>query len=112
MTLAPRLTAYPEFVLRPERWIDQTLHFPVLDRSDAEGLGRDDPGAIWPERHRPRRTSAPAPRSSSRSTLHGLVLGRRRRPGAPAPGRPRRPVPSPRSSRACGWARSRARPSW
>jgi FO synthase len=51
LTLAPRLTAYPEFVLRRGEWIDETLHFPVLDRSDAEGLGRDDPGAIWPERH-------------------------------------------------------------
>ena len=23
----------------------------MLDRSDAESLGRDDPGATWPERH-------------------------------------------------------------
>ena len=35
---------------RPERWLDPALHFPVLDRSDAEGLGRDDPGAHHPER--------------------------------------------------------------
>ena len=27
------------------------MRFPVLDRSDAEALGRDDPGAVWPERH-------------------------------------------------------------
>jgi FO synthase len=27
------------------------MRFPVLDRSDAEGLGRDDPGAAFPERH-------------------------------------------------------------
>jgi FO synthase len=26
------------------------LHFKVLDRSDAEGLGRDDPGQVWPEK--------------------------------------------------------------
>jgi FO synthase len=49
-TLAPRLTIYPDFVLRPERWLDPGLRFPVLDRSDAEGLGRDDPGEVWPER--------------------------------------------------------------
>jgi FO synthase len=48
--IAPRLTIYPEFACEPERWLDQRLHFPVLDRSDAEGLGRDDPGALWPEK--------------------------------------------------------------
>ena len=48
--LAPRLTIYPEFVRAPERWLDPALRFPVMDRSDAEGLGRDDPGAIWPEK--------------------------------------------------------------
>jgi FO synthase len=51
LALAPRLTVYPEFALAPERWLDPALRFPVLDRSDAEGLGRDDPGAVWPERH-------------------------------------------------------------
>ena len=44
----PRLTIYPEFALDPERWLDPALRFPVLDRSDAEGLGRDDPGAVFP----------------------------------------------------------------
>ena len=48
--LAPRLTVYPEFVRAPEKWLDSALQFPVQDRSDAEGLGRDDPGAIWPEK--------------------------------------------------------------
>jgi FO synthase len=42
MTLAPRLTVYPEFAADPERWLDPELRFPVLDRSDAEGLARDD----------------------------------------------------------------------
>jgi FO synthase len=42
MTLAPRLTIYPEFAADPDRWLDPDLRFPVLDRSDAEGLGRDD----------------------------------------------------------------------
>ncbi len=48
-TLAPRLTAYPPFVTDPDRWLDPSLHFAVMDRSDAEGLGRDDPGALFPE---------------------------------------------------------------
>ncbi|MFM8267606.1 MAG: bifunctional FO biosynthesis protein CofGH [Ilumatobacteraceae bacterium] len=48
--LAPRLTIYPEFVRRPDEWVHPDLRFAVLDRSDAEGLGRDDPGAVWPER--------------------------------------------------------------
>jgi FO synthase len=42
-TLAPRLTLYPEFALRPDRWLDPAMRFPVLDASDAEGLGRDHP---------------------------------------------------------------------
>ncbi len=40
--LAPRLTIYPEFALRPHSFLDEALRFPVLDRSDAEGLARDD----------------------------------------------------------------------
>ncbi|MGK2930776.1 MAG: 5-amino-6-(D-ribitylamino)uracil--L-tyrosine 4-hydroxyphenyl transferase CofH [Acidimicrobiales bacterium] len=48
--LAPRLTIYPEFsgavVERSappaHSFLDEKLRFPVLDRSDAEGLGRDD----------------------------------------------------------------------
>ena len=48
--IAPRLTIYPEFARQPERWLHRNLRFPVLDRSDAEGLGRDDPGAVWPEK--------------------------------------------------------------
>ncbi len=51
LTLAPRLAVYPEFATRPQVWLDPALRFPVLDRSDAEGLARDDPGAVWPERH-------------------------------------------------------------
>jgi len=53
--LAPRLTVYPEFIAdvglsSSPKWIDESLRFRVLDRSDAEGFGRDDPGAIWPEK--------------------------------------------------------------
>lgn len=47
--LAPRLTIYPSFVAQPQRWIDEAMRFGVLDRSDAEGLARDDPGAVFPE---------------------------------------------------------------
>ena len=43
LTLAPRLTVYPEFALDPGRWLDPAMRFGVLDRSDAEGLGREDP---------------------------------------------------------------------
>ena len=48
--LAPRLTIYPEFVRDRGRWLDESLHFPVIDRADAEWLGRDDPGQFWPEK--------------------------------------------------------------
>ncbi|MGH3847151.1 MAG: 7,8-didemethyl-8-hydroxy-5-deazariboflavin synthase CofG, partial [Pseudonocardiaceae bacterium] len=48
-TLAPRLTIYPEYALQPQRWLDDAVRFGVLDRSDAEALGRDDPGAVLPE---------------------------------------------------------------
>ncbi len=47
--LAPRLTIYPTYALDPERWLDPALRFAVLDRSDAEGLARDDPGAVLPQ---------------------------------------------------------------
>ncbi len=73
--LAPRLTLYPEHVLDPARWLDQDLRFAVLDRSDAEGLGRDDPGAVFPERGE-RRTTAWY--SGAEATPPALV---------PAPGR-------------------------
>ncbi|MEO6126485.1 MAG: 5-amino-6-(D-ribitylamino)uracil--L-tyrosine 4-hydroxyphenyl transferase CofH [Ilumatobacteraceae bacterium] len=49
-TLAPRLTIYPEYALDPQRWLDPALCFPLLDRADAAGLARDDPGAHFPEK--------------------------------------------------------------
>ncbi len=49
-TLAPRLTVHPRWALEPDRWLDEGLRFAVMDRSDAEGLARDDPGALFPER--------------------------------------------------------------
>ena len=48
--LAPRLTIYPEYASRPRALARRGLRFPVMDRSDAEGLARDDPGAVFPER--------------------------------------------------------------
>ena len=50
--LAPRLTIYPSFALDPERWLDDEMRFPVLDRSDAEALGRDDPARVPADRRR------------------------------------------------------------
>ena len=47
--IAPRLTAYPEFVTHPDLWIHDDLRFAVMDRSDAVGLGRDDPGSVHPQ---------------------------------------------------------------
>ncbi len=90
-TLAPRLTIYPERALRPDRWLDPAVRFAVMDRSDAEGLGRDDPGAHHPEKvsgvPRRRRRCRGDPR---RRALHGVVLGRARRPaGARAGDGPR-----------------------
>ena len=48
--LAPRLTIYPEFAAQPDRFLDESLHFAVLDRSDAECLARDDRGSVWPQK--------------------------------------------------------------
>jgi FO synthase len=52
LALAPRLTIYPEFATAAARWVDVDLRSAVLDRSDAEGLARDDPGAVFPEHRR------------------------------------------------------------
>ncbi|MFP3906143.1 MAG: 5-amino-6-(D-ribitylamino)uracil--L-tyrosine 4-hydroxyphenyl transferase CofH [Acidimicrobiales bacterium] len=52
--LAPRLAVHPEWAAEPHRWLDPELRFAVLDRSDAEWLGRDDPGSHLPERTRDR----------------------------------------------------------
>jgi FO synthase len=42
LTLAARLTVYPEYALDPGRWLDPAMRFPVLDHADADGLGRED----------------------------------------------------------------------
>ncbi|HBJ72964.1 MAG TPA: 7,8-didemethyl-8-hydroxy-5-deazariboflavin synthase [Actinobacteria bacterium] len=51
LSLVPRLTIHPEFARDPAKWIDPALHFAVQDRGDAEALGRDDAGAMFPERY-------------------------------------------------------------
>src|SRR4030095_13418869 len=38
MTLAPRLTIYPEFAADPGRWLDPELPLPALGRHDPERL--------------------------------------------------------------------------
>ena len=48
--LAPRLTVHPRYVADAATWIDPALHTAVMDRADAEGLGRDDPGAVHPNK--------------------------------------------------------------
>jgi len=49
-TLAPRLTVHARYACEPDLWIDETLHFSVMDRSDSAGFARDDAGSVWPER--------------------------------------------------------------
>ena len=49
--LVPRLTVHPRFALEPRRWLDPNVRFAVLDRMDAAGYARDDPGAVFPERY-------------------------------------------------------------
>ncbi len=53
LALAPRLTIHARYARQPERWLDEGLRFRVLDRSDAVGLARDDPGAVFRQDLRP-----------------------------------------------------------
>jgi FO synthase len=49
--LEQRLTLYPRYALKRERWLDPALHAPVLRQMDADGFGRRDawsPGADSP----------------------------------------------------------------
>ncbi len=83
-TLAPRLTIYPEYVLEPERWLDEALRFPVMDRSDAEGLGRDDhwysgaeeaPPVLIPRPPAPGNTTGMSADSAVAEVLAGVRAG-------------------------------------
>jgi FO synthase len=75
--LAPRLTIYPEFAHASTRWLDAAMEFPVLDRSDAEGLGRDD--HAWysgADAHPPTLLPAPARASGAvGEVLAGVLMG-------------------------------------
>jgi 7,8-didemethyl-8-hydroxy-5-deazariboflavin synthase CofH subunit len=87
--LAPRLTVYPEFAASPTQWLDDATRFPVLDRSDAASLGRDDPGALWPEQHKNAAnvgTGAEVVQAGRRST--GWYSGADATPPTILPGRP------------------------
>jgi FO synthase len=75
--LAPRLTAYPRFVLDPGRWLDPAVRPAVLHRSDAEGLGRDPSGwhaggTVAPPRLLP---TSPRAGSAVAEVLAGVVEG-------------------------------------
>jgi FO synthase len=76
--LAPRLTIYPEYVQQPERWLDDRMRFPVMDRSDAEGLGRDAKWASGDDHDAPPPHLVPAPAHAGgrlREVLDGVLLG-------------------------------------
>ena len=79
--LAPRLTIYPEYATEPERWLDDGLHFAVLDRSDAEAWLE-----TTRERCSPRRRS-----SSNRATTGPMSCSSVTAPpsGTPVPRSPR-----------------------
>jgi len=76
-SLAPRLTAYPEFT--GAAWQDPALRFPVMDRSDAEGLGREptDPWYSGAEVDPPALVPAPMPRAGGAvgEVLAGVLMG-------------------------------------
>jgi len=76
-TLAPRLTIYPEMERHPEQWLDRAMRFPVLDRADAEGLGRDDPSWYSGGEGPPPRLLAASPRAGGAvgEALAGVLLG-------------------------------------
>jgi FO synthase len=86
--LAPRLTVYPDFALAPTRWLAETMRFPVLDASDAEGLARDGGWCSGGEAHPPplldEVSPASAPAHGSASAPGAAGGGRRQRGGAVA----------------------------
>jgi FO synthase len=75
--LAPRLTIYPERAQEPERWLHPAMRFPVLDRADAEGLGRDDVTWFSGGDGPPPRLLPAAPRACGAvaEVLAGVLLG-------------------------------------
>ena len=72
-SLAPRLTVHPEWAGRPQQWLDPAMRRPVLDRADAEWLGRDHGWSSGGDVSPPALVGAGAPEAP--------VTGARRRPG-------------------------------
>jgi FO synthase len=74
--LAPRLTVYPEPAGDPVRWLDPAVRFAVLDRSDAEGLARDDAWSAGGEVPPPAVLAAPpAAGGAVAEVLAGVAAG-------------------------------------
>jgi FO synthase len=73
--LAPRLTAHPGFVQDPLRWLDPDVRFAVLDRSDAEGLARDDAWSAGDEVDPPVLLAGPARAGSAVGEVLAGVVG-------------------------------------
>jgi FO synthase len=74
--LAPRLTIYPEFACKPERWLDPRLRFPVMELSDAEGLARDTTWSPGGDEHPPTLLPGVARAGGAvREVLDGVLLG-------------------------------------
>jgi FO synthase len=71
--LAPRLTVHPEWATAPDRWLDEGLRFAVLDRSDADGLARDDRWASGGDTPAP--VILPAPVSSAGGPVGEVLAG-------------------------------------
>ncbi|HUS61486.1 MAG TPA: 5-amino-6-(D-ribitylamino)uracil--L-tyrosine 4-hydroxyphenyl transferase CofH, partial [Acidimicrobiales bacterium] len=76
-SLSPRLTVYPRYVVAPDRWIDPAMRFAVMDRSDAEGLGRDLDPWLSGGNDAPPSILPAAPRAGGRvgEILAGVLLG-------------------------------------
>jgi 7,8-didemethyl-8-hydroxy-5-deazariboflavin synthase CofH subunit/7,8-didemethyl-8-hydroxy-5-deazariboflavin synthase CofG subunit len=80
LVLAPRLTIYPEMAAEPQRWLDEAMRFPVLDRSDSEGLARDSAwsaGDLEPPPSLIPLPAAPSPTTGGRvgEVLAGVLNG-------------------------------------
>ncbi|MDP8988281.1 MAG: 5-amino-6-(D-ribitylamino)uracil--L-tyrosine 4-hydroxyphenyl transferase CofH [Actinomycetota bacterium] len=83
LTLAPRLTTYPEYVTDPERWLDPALRPAVLDRSDAQGLARDDRWHAGADHPPPLLLPSPSPSSSDHPRWPGASRRRTGRGATP-----------------------------
>ena len=76
LTLAPRLTIYPEFALNPAKWLADSMRTSVLHRSDAESLGRDHPWASGTDVEPPALLpAAGAPGQITRSAVDEVLAG-------------------------------------